>query len=31
MSGFASRAYFNEKARERFKMTPSEFRKASGK
>lgn len=31
MSGFASRAYFNEKFRERFKMTPSEFRKASGK
>ena len=31
MSGFASRTYFNEKFRERFKMTPSEFRKASGK
>ena len=27
MSGFTSRAYFNEKFRERFKMTPSEFRK----
>lgn len=31
MSGFANRTSFNDKFRERFKMTPSEFRRATRK
>jgi AraC-like DNA-binding protein len=31
MSGFANRTSFNEKFRERFKITPSEFRRATRK
>ncbi|MBO7337516.1 MAG: helix-turn-helix domain-containing protein [Paludibacteraceae bacterium] len=31
MSGFANRTSFNDKFRERFKMTPSEFRRAARK
>lgn len=29
MSGFANRTSFNERFRERYKMTPSEYRRAA--